>query len=84
MLKNLFVFVMSLIFTKKEEYDFRSPEFNLKKILVVALICFLMLVSGFSSYASYKLAAQVHEVHKTCACGKNQPTASLDSQKPPK
>lgn len=79
-IKQLFIFLRSMIFDKKEEYDITSPFFNLKKFVTMLAFGLLFLYASVMTYAAFKIGYMYHHMKISCAA-KNQDKPSSNSQK---
>ena len=82
-IKQLFIFLRSMLFDKKEEYDITSPFFNLKKVAVMLAFGFLVTYSFVSTYAALKIGYMYHNLERSTTAAKNQVRPSSNSQKQP-
>lgn len=80
-----FNFVQEIIFDHEDEYNFKSPKFNIKKIFFLALLTFSIIINLFLTSNFIRLGNKYIELQKenvALKSSKNNKLTSSDSQKP--
>lgn len=84
-------FAQEMIFDSKDEYNIKSPKFNLKKVMVTVILLFSLFTNLFLTYSFVKVAGKylaLQEQHEKLTnpipeeTAKNKDPASSNSQKP--
>lgn len=85
LLLMLFHFVQEMVFDSKDEYNIKSPKFNLKKVLIISVLLFSLIINVFLIYNFVKVAnlyLELQVTHEQIKNTKIKDPVSSNSQKP--
>lgn len=94
MLNFIFSLFRELIFTRREEYDFKSKHFKVGKVIFVAIVLLIALYAFLVTSVLFRVSLKNMQLHEKIMASeqcsfllddsdKNQPKGSSNSQKPP-